>query len=208
MRYSAIVGIEKKITMNKRTKSNSIRIIGGRWRGHRLPVLDSNGLRPTTDRVRETLFNWLMADIDGASCLDAFAGSGALGLECLSRGAHFVQFVESKHPVAKALQAHFQTLQLKQESVDLAVLNTVEFLARSANRKFDLVFLDPPFEADCIPTILSLLLDNQWLTDDALIYIERPSSAPDLTLPPRLESYRQGKAGQSCYGLYSLSGSI
>lgn len=189
--------------MNKRVKSNSIRIIGGLWRGRRLPVLDSQGLRPTTDRVRETLFNWLMHDVSGANCLDAFAGSGVLGLECLSRGAQFVQFVESQRQVADTLQSNFVALKVKPEQVNLAMTSALSFLARPVIRKFDLVFLDPPFDSDLLPLALSLLIDNQWLADGALVYVERASKVPDLLVPPSFDVYRQAKAGQSHYCLYS-----
>lgn len=191
--------------MNKRAKSNSIRIIGGQWRGRRLPVLDSDGLRPTTDRVRETLFNWLMHETRDAICLDAFAGSGAFGLECLSRGAQFVQFVESESAVASALKSNFTTLELAPERAGLADMSVIDFLSKPASKKFDLVFLDPPFKSSVLPKVVSLILENGWLSEDALIYIEQSSIGPEFVAPQTLQVYREGTAGQSLYRLYSTT---
>lgn len=199
---SHIVWIAQKITMNKRAKSNTIRIIAGQWRGRRLPVLDHDGLRPSTDRVRETLFNWLMHDISSARCLDLFAGSGALGLECLSRGADSVVFVESNKRVAEQLQQNLQSLQAldKGDVINQNALNTVR---QQAKAPFDLVFLDPPFDSDLLSQVMPLLNDNGWLADNALIYVEQPSKqdpypTPDWTV------YKEGKAGHSRYTLYSI----
>jgi 16S rRNA (guanine966-N2)-methyltransferase len=197
-----IVWIGKKITMNKRAKSNTIRIIAGSWRGHRLQVIDSDGLRPTTDRVRETLFNWLMGDVAGAQCLDVFAGTGALGFECLSRGAAFVQFVESERDVANVINDNLRNLGAVNAECRLA--NATEVLRHQADQKYNLVFLDPPFSSDLLSEAIQLLESNSWLAKSALVYIERnaQSDAPDIPLDWTL--HRKGTAGQSHYELYRV----
>lgn len=189
--------------MNKRVKSNTIRIIAGQWRGRRLPVLDSQGLRPTTDRVRETLFNWLMHDVVGANCLDLFAGSGALGLECLSRGAKAVQFVESDKGVAKALKANILTLGAN-DSASVLEQSAMGFLAGSAKTKFNLVFLDPPFQAGLLAPAIKLLHTNNWLGEGAMVYIERSANDPALVIPSKWQIYRERTMGQSHFCLYTV----
>jgi len=191
--------------MNKRAKSNSIRIISGQWRGRRLPVLDHEGLRPTTDRVRETLFNWLMYDVSGANCLDLFAGSGALGVECLSRGAASVQFVESNSTVANSLAKNIEALSSGESGLkaNVARANALEFLTNTPLVKYDLVFLDPPFKSDLLPQVINLLLENGWLNQEALVYLEQDSKQGTLEIPADWQIYRQGKAGQSAYFLYT-----
>ena len=186
--------------MNKRAKSNTIRLISGHWRGRRLPVLEHDGLRPSTDRVRETLFNWLMHDIAGARCLDLFAGTGALGLECLSRGADSAVFVEANKAVATQLHKNLQTLNAL-EQAEVITQNAINMVSTAAPKPFDLVFLDPPFGSDLLARVMPLLQDNAWLADDALIYVEQPSKQdPEST--PCWTLYKEGKAGHSRYTLY------
>jgi len=187
--------------MKQRAKTNSIRIIAGQWRGRRLPVLDSQGLRPTTDRVRETLFNWLMHDVSGARCLDLFAGSGALGLECLSRGATKTRFVESDKHVARQLQLNLKTLDVLDCS-EVFQQSAISFLQQSAVEQYDLVFLDPPFDSDLLAPAMSLLVDNQWLAESALIYVEQASKKDPEETPESWRSYKEGKAGYCRYSLY------
>jgi 16S rRNA (guanine966-N2)-methyltransferase len=197
-----IVWIGKKITMNKRAKSNTIRIIAGTWRGRRLPVIDSDGLRPTTDRVRETLFNWLMGDIAGAKCLDLFAGTGALGLECLSRGAAFVQFVEFEAAAANVIRDNLRNLGV--DNGTCSVANATAFLQHQGDQQFDLVFLDPPFNSDFLSKVIPLLVNNSWLAKPALVYIERGEKSADLEIPHEWTLHREGRAGQSHYALYRV----
>ncbi|MFT5573105.1 MAG: 16S rRNA (guanine966-N2)-methyltransferase [Cryomorphaceae bacterium] len=197
-----IVWIDKKITMNKRAKSNTIRIIAGTWRGRRLPVIDSDGLRPTTDRVRETLFNWLMGDIAGARCLDLFAGTGALGLECLSRGAEFVQFVESEAVAAKVINDNLGNLGV--ENSALSVGSAIPFLQHQANKKFNLVFLDPPFDSNLLSLALPMLVSNSWLAESALVYIERGAQGQAIEIPRQWTLHREARTGQSHYALYRV----
>ncbi|SQI80759.1 ribosomal RNA small subunit methyltransferase D [Klebsiella oxytoca] len=158
--------------------SGQIRIIGGQWRGRKLPVPESPGLRPTTDRVRETLFNWLAPSIVDASCLDCFAGSGALGLEALSRYAANATLLEMERGVAQQLQKNLATL--KASNGKVVNTNTLAFLAQ-AGTPHHIVFVDPPFRKGLLEETLKLLENNGWLSDEALIYIE---SEVENGLPP------------------------
>ena len=179
--------------------SGQIRIIGGQWRGRKLPVPESPGLRPTTDRVRETLFNWLAPSIVDASCLDCFAGSGALGLEALSRYAANATLLEMERGVAQQLQKNLATL--KASNAKVVNTNTLAFLAQ-AGAPHDIVFVDPPFRKGLLEETLKLLENNGWLSDEALIYIE---SEVENGLPPVPENwhvYREKVAGQVAYRLY------
>lgn len=189
--------------MNKRTKSNSIRLIAGQWRGRRLPVLHSEGLRPTTDRVRETVFNWLMHDVSGANCLDLFAGTGALGLECLSRGAASVQFVESDKHVHQVLKDNLEALKAG-ENVSLLNTSGLAFLNSAPSQRFDLVFLDPPFGSNLLEQAIELLHTKDWLADNALVYIEQSSVEEPVPIPQHWKPYRESKAGQSRFSLYAV----
>jgi len=189
--------------MNKRAKSNTIRLISGQWRGRRLPVHDSQGLRPTTDRVRETVFNWLMHDVAGANCLDLFAGSGALGLECLSRGASRVQFVESDIRVAERLKSNLLVLN-GEDTARLDTINALEYLSSQPGKAYDVVFLDPPFQSSLLRQAIELLNTNNWLADKALVYVEQSSKEPAVAVPINWQLHRQGKAGQSRFSLYTL----
>ena len=146
-----------------------VRIIGGRWRGTRLPVADAPGLRPTSDRARETLFNWLQPELPGARVLDLFAGSGALGLEALSRGATEAMLVERDAGLAKGLQETVQKLE-GGGAARVVRADALQFLAAPLHGRFNLVFLDPPFEASLWDAALAQL--PAWLAEDALLYVE------------------------------------
>jgi len=186
--------------MNKRAKSNTIRIIAGRWRGRRLPVVDSEGLRPTTDRVRETLFNWLMHDLPGARCLDLFAGTGVLGLESLSRGASRVVFVEVDEQVATTLSKTLDVLGPENSLVNVA--SASHFIDGPCEKGFDIVFLDPPFRSDLLPAVLKLLSENGWLAEQALVYVEQSVNDEPAPTPEGWKEHRSGQAGQSRFSLY------
>ncbi|WP_424418547.1 16S rRNA (guanine(966)-N(2))-methyltransferase RsmD [Oceanisphaera sp.] len=181
------------------TGSGQIRLIGGQWRGRKLPVLDSEGLRPTTDRIKETLFNWLMFDIHHCRCLDLFAGSGSLGFEALSRGADEVILVEKDATVAQQLQRNLASLPAAQGQI----INTdaIGFLQSPATA-FDLVFLDPPFHRELLPNVCQLLEHNGWLNVDAKIYIEREQASESLLLPSNWRLLKDKRAGQVNYQLY------
>ncbi|MBZ6569759.1 16S rRNA (guanine(966)-N(2))-methyltransferase [Klebsiella sp. JL973] len=179
--------------------SGQIRIIGGQWRGRKLPVPESPGLRPTTDRVRETLFNWLAPSIVDASSLDCFAGSGALGLEALSRYAANATLLEMERGVAQQLQKNLATL--KASNAKVVNTNTLAFLAQ-AGAPHDIVFVDPPFRKGLLEETLKLLENNGWLSDEALIYIESEVENGLPPVPMNWHVYREKVAGQVAYRLY------
>lgn len=192
--------------MSKRSTANTIRIIAGHWRGRRVPVIDREGLRPTTDRVRETLFNWLMHYVRGARCLDLFAGSGALGLECLSRGAEFVEFVEVDQKACAKLRDNLAQLKVSGGQATVTHSDARKYIAQPASERFDLVFLDPPFKSALLAEISNLLELNDWLADAALIYVEQAAQQQHAALPPNWQMIKQGKAGMCDYRLYSRRG--
>jgi 16S rRNA (guanine966-N2)-methyltransferase len=178
-----------------------LRIIGGSLRGSRLSVPDTAGLRPTPDRVRETLFNWLAPVIDGAHCLDLFAGTGALGIEALSRGAAQVDFVESDAKLAALLRENLARLK---QDVRVHVADALRFAAQDDGR-YDIVFLDPPFAADAWTPIAQALEMHERLAAAAWIYVESAVSAT-FELPPNWQPHREGRAGDVRYALYRRAG--
>ncbi|WP_246540025.1 16S rRNA (guanine(966)-N(2))-methyltransferase RsmD [sulfur-oxidizing endosymbiont of Gigantopelta aegis] len=194
----------------KSGQSNQLRIIGGQWRGRKLNFADGEGLRPTMDRVRETLFNWLQADIVGARCLDLFSGSGALGLEALSRYAAEVVMID-KNP--QAIQMIRQNLALLQvENAQLIQTDAKAYLqshslqkqALASEKTFDIVFLDPPFNQHLVPVFCGLLQQSQCLSDKALIYIEVEKNTPLPPLPNGWTVLKEKKTGQLAYFLINV----
>lgn len=179
--------------------AGQIRIIGGKWRGRKLPVPNSPGLRPTTDRVRETLFNWLAPMIQGVRCLDCFAGSGALGLEALSRHAGEAVLLEADRHVAKQLSNNLTLLSAKNGQV--VNTNSLQWLAQPG-QPFDLVFLDPPFRKGLLAETINLLEQFNWLTADAWIYVETEAESATTDLPASWQLHREKVAGQVAYRLY------
>lgn len=171
-----------------RGRKNSVRIIGGEWRRRLLAVPDLPDLRPTPDRVRETLFNWLGQDLTGNRCLDLFAGSGVLGFEAASRGARQVVMVERDSAAFRALQETRSTLVATQ--VETVCADVLAFLV-SDQRQFDVVFLDPPYRLDLLPRVLQLL--SPRLAIDARVFVES-DQMPEL--PDEFEILRQTRAGQ------------
>lgn len=151
--------------------NQSVRIVSGSFRGRRLKFRGGDCLRPTSDRVRETLFNWLMHDIHGAHCLDAFSGSGALGLEALSRGAKFVDFFENDPKVSRNFENVLIEFGVEEQS-KVSNTNTLKNLDRPADRQFDIVFVDPPFGRGWVLKTLELLVQNGWLHCESLVYVE------------------------------------
>ena len=175
----------------------TIRIIGGTYRGKKLQFPQIEDLRPTPDRVRETLFNWLMKDVRDARCLDAFAGSGALGLEAFSRGAAKVTFIEQAAPVYANLQniiGQFATPKLIALKAD-----TLVYLSK-LTEQFDIVFLDPPFDADLIPQCLTLIWQNNLIKQGGLVYLESAKTIEIDALKWRQIKLKQ--AGRVIYGLF------
>lgn len=182
-------------------RGGAVRIIGGRWRGRRLPVADARGLRPTADRVRETLFNWLQADIPGAHCLDLFAGSGALGIEALSRGADHCTFVDSNAGLLRGIGSVLETLGGSSQAA-CHPQSAEGFLARCQTR-FDVVFLDPPFTDDLLSATCRQLEESPALGEHSLIYIESAHAVSMAALPARWQPLRQKTTGALHYALYS-----
>lgn len=180
--------------------SNQLRIIGGEWRGRKLRFPDAPNLRPTPDRVRETIFNWLAPTIQGARCLDLFAGSGALGLEALSRGAAFTTFVDSHKKVTQVLKEHLDLLNANGKA-EVLQMDGVNFLNTNA-QPYDLVFLDPPYHLDFMQKVIPLLETNGWLADNAMLYleIEKRQSLPEL--PANWQQLKDKTAGEVSYFLF------
>jgi 16S rRNA (guanine966-N2)-methyltransferase len=179
--------------------AGQIRIIGGQWRGRKLPVPNSAGLRPTTDRVRETLFNWLAPVIRDAHCLDCFAGSGALGLEALSRYAASATLLEYERPVAQQLEKNLALLQGAGQVINT---NALHWLAANG-KPFDIVFLDPPFRQGLLAETVTLLEQHGWLADEAWIYVEAEAESAAADVPANWALYREKVAGQVAYRLYT-----
>lgn len=180
-----------------RAASNLLRIVGGKWRSRRIRFVDAEGLRPTPDRVRETLFNWLQFEINGAHCLDAFAGSGALGFEALSRGAASVVMLEKQRLQFLALQAAAADLQA--ESAILLSGDALQLLRSTApwqpDEGFDGVFLDPPFHQSLLPEVCAVLHERALLKPDAFVYIESESPWEGLGLPGIFVLQKNTRAG-------------
>ncbi|MCE5231712.1 MAG: 16S rRNA (guanine(966)-N(2))-methyltransferase RsmD [Mizugakiibacter sp.] len=181
-----------------------VRIVAGRLRGSKLAVPDLPGLRPTPDRVRETLFNWLAPTIEGARCLDLFAGTGALGVEALSRGAAHVTFVERDPRLAAALRDNLVRLDQPHGVVECA---DAQAFLRDAPAPFDLVFLDPPFAEARWADAAAALEAGGWLKPAALVYVEAPADAAP-ALPAGWTLHREGRAGAVRYALYRRGGAI
>jgi 16S rRNA (guanine966-N2)-methyltransferase len=174
-------------------KNCELRIIGGAWRSRRVRFADRPGLRPTPDRVRETLFNWLGQDLSGRECLDLFAGSGALGFEAASRGARRVVVVERDAAALRALQTSKELL--KADAVEVRRADALEFLQHQT-LSYDVVFLDPPFAEDCWAQLLELL--PRCLKPGALVYCERAAA---LDAGSGWIIVKAGRAGQVSYQL-------
>lgn len=177
---------------------NQLRIIGGQYRSRKLSFPDVEGLRPTGDRIRETLFNWLSPYLDGARCLDLFAGSGALGFEALSRGAKQVTFVEQSPKACNYLRQNMALLKIQPEIICTDSLSALQVLSEP----FDIAFLDPPFAYEHSASICTRLENCNLLKPGAIIYLERAKSSPEITLPERWQLYRDKSSGQVRYQLY------
>lgn len=166
-------------------QAGQVRIIAGKWRGRRLDFPALEGLRPTGDRVRETLFNWLQTDLPGALCLDLFAGSGALGFEAASRGARHVTMVETDPTAFHALLRNRDSLTDNGSELEIIHRDALAWLRENpaGSRRFDMVFVDPPFGLSLTEPALSALAEGDWLSAGALVYVESPNT-PGHPLPP------------------------
>ncbi len=183
---------------SKSSVNGSIRIIAGQHRGRKLPVIMAEGLRPTTDRVKETVFNWLMPYIHNRECLDCFSGSGGLGFEALSRGANNVTFLEYNKQAANQLKQNVQLL--KANNVTVEHVDSLHYL-KTVTSSFNLVFIDPPFRKDFVEQTLQLLTKG-WLTDDAIVYIEMESECNYQPSSENWQLLKEKTAGQVSYRLY------
>ncbi|MDP1708385.1 MAG: 16S rRNA (guanine(966)-N(2))-methyltransferase RsmD [Gammaproteobacteria bacterium] len=179
--------------------THRLRIIGGRWRGRRLEFPATEGLRPTSDRVRETLFNWLAPMIAGARCLDLFAGSGALGIEALSRGADSVVMVDNNTAVVSQLHDHLATL--RANGAQIIHAGALGYLQTAPEQAFDVVFLDPPYHKNLLAPCCDLLRRSGWLKPGAYIYLETERDLPLDMLALDWRVVRSKNAGQASYHL-------
>ena len=182
---------------------NTLRIIGGEWRGRRIRFPGTGGIRPTPDRVRETLFNWLAPVIEGSRCLDLFAGSGALGLEALSRGAAKATFVERDRDAAAPLRETVEKLAATRATVVQA--DALSWL-RGVAAAHDIVFLDPPFDSGVVEDSMHLVESRGWLAPAAFIYVEMPAKQGAPKLPEAWRLHRSGRAGAVGYHLARRQG--
>ena len=182
-----------------KSQSGRLRIVAGNWRSRLLDIADVPGLRPTSERIRETLFNWLAPRIRGSRCLDLFAGTGVLGLEALSRGARSVVFVECSRRAVKTLRENIKAL-----AADGAVvlqMDALNYLEQDCEEQFDLVFLDPPFAAEMLDELCRLLAERQVLAEDACVYLEQDRSNPEPDLPEGWRIVKNKTAGNVRYML-------
>lgn len=188
----------------KRSDQGRVRLIGGDFRGRKLPVRTAEGLRPTSDRMRETLFNWLQFEIPGMQCLDAFAGTGALGLEALSRGAAQVDFLELDAQNAKQLQQNLQTLKI--ENAQLNQTDSLQWLQQSCTKPYDLIFLDPPFEKGLMQPVLDAIFQQKWIKNNqAWLYLEQEKALDWPALPEDWQLYREKTTAQVKMSLWHLA---
>ena len=192
---------QKNSSVNKQNNLSKglVRIIGGEMRGRKLHFRPIEGLRPTLDRIRETLFNWLARDITNSHCLDLFAGSGALGFEALSRGASRITLVEQSKKVVDDLMVNCQ--RLDSNNIKIVNLEALKFL-QSTDLKFNIVFLDPPFGNNLLEKTVSALIPR--LSENALIYIEQENSETPFEPDDRWQKLKYKNTGNFSYALYQL----
>ncbi|TEW52464.1 16S rRNA (guanine(966)-N(2))-methyltransferase RsmD [Psychromonas algicola] len=178
-----------------------IRLISGQWKGKKLPVKDKQGLRPTTDRTKETLFNWLMHDIRDANCLDCFSGSGSLGFEALSRYAKYCTFLELDKQVANQLQTNLNTLKI--DNAQIIQTDSLQYLMQTATIKYDVVFIDPPFNQGLAQPCIDQLASQDHLADQCLIYVEVENTLNTIEFPEGWSLLKEKTSGQVRYQLFS-----
>ena len=181
--------------------TSQLRVISGRWRGRKLPFPDRPGLRPTGDRIRETLFNWLRPHLQTAKCLDLFAGSGALGIEALSRGAAHCDFVDADRAAITTVGHHLNTLDASEYST--VNCDMAESYLRRTEGTWDIIFVDPPFDARLGESTLTLLADSERVAAASRVYFETSRSQPEPVPEGLYEVLREKTAGDVCYRLLS-----
>ena len=184
---------------NGNSPPGRLRIVAGKWRSRLLKVADVPGLRPTSERIRETLFNWLAPGIAGARCLDLFAGSGVLGLEALSRGAASAVFVEKSKRAADALRS--ACVELGAGDAEVHAADAFDYLRSASAAQYDLVFLDPPYADESVDELCRLLAERRWLAAGAIVYFEQGKGQPPPNLPAGWSITHQKSAGQVRYSL-------
>lgn len=188
----------------KTESTGRVRIIAGDWRRRSLEFPAVDDVRPTPDRVRETVFNWIAPVLPGSRCLDLFAGSGALGLEALSRGAGQAMFVDQSRALMKALRANLATLDAT-NNAEVVEADVMAVLGReNGGDAMDLVFLDPPFRAGFVEPVCDRLAAGGWVKAGSLVYIEHESDLAEPLLPQNWALSRRKTAGQVCYSLYEV----
>lgn len=187
----------------KKTKHGQCRIIAGKWRGRKIKFNDAEGLRPTTDRIRETVFNWLQPYIQKSVCLDVFAGSGVLGFEALSRGADRVEFLENNIETVKYLKQNIRLLDAVGVNVfHVDALNWLRCVPKS--QCYNLVFLDPPFHSDLLSKSSVILNNSGCLAEDAIIYVEHAADV-EMVWPENWACRKEKRAGQVVYKIFETS---
>lgn len=189
--------------MKRHSPEYSLRIIGGNWRSRKISFPEREGIRPTPDRVRETLFNWLAADIAGAHCLELYAGSGVLSMEALSRGASHVTLVEKDRQSWARLNENLARLSGDPASY-LCINDTALHWIAGNHEAFDIVFLDPPFHDNELQPAIEALLERKALTSHGLIYLETPQEMTQAQLPAALAIVRHGRAGRVHFSLAAM----
>lgn len=193
---------QRKSSSSNLTTKGLVRIIAGTHRGRRIPVLVSDGLRPTGDRVKETLFNWLMSDVTGSRCLDMYAGSGALGIEALSRGASFVTFIEQNTTIVEQLKTNLSTL--KETNKSEVITNDARSASLGSKTPYDLVFIDPPFAHNMLDASIAHLISSQSLRNGSLVYIERGHD-DQCSLPENFSIKKEITTGQIHGALFEFN---
>ena len=191
----------RKPAKSGKSDQGQIRIIAGDWRGRKLPVANVPGLRPTPDRVRETVFNWLMPYLPGARVLDCFSGTGALSFEALSRGAKEAVMIEQASAAASALKDNLSLLKASNGTV--VESSALVFLKRPCPEPFDVIFLDPPFRQGMLKDTCQMLHDNGYLHDQSILYIEVEKELNPLPVPDNWQILKFKQAGQIAFQLLS-----
>lgn len=188
---------------NKQPRQSELRIVGGKWRSRKLSFTPAEGLRPTSDRIRETLFNWLAPTIIGARCADLFAGSGALGLEAMSRGAAHCDFVDTSKSVQQQILRHLETLGAKSQGH--CFTGSAQNYLNAEKAPVDIVFIDPPFALGIAASVCRSLSSSGLLAREAWVYVETPKAEELSELPTNWSLYRHKVAGDVAYRLYRVA---
>ena len=186
------------------TKANGhIRVISGLWRGRKIPVLNAEGLRPTTDRTKETLFNWLAPYVSESRCLDAFSGSGSLGIEALSRYASYCAFYEKEKSACQQIRSNLELLKVENDSYAVYHGDSLQLLqTQTPNVPFDIIFIDPPFNKGLVDKVIPIIDSKQLLSSEGLVYIETELAGTNYLVPDSWSLIKESQTKQLCYRLY------